>query len=185
MARAGPEYLHSSLMTEPAGAHTRSRVVVPADARDIDGDFAHSRTVEVRFADTDAMGHVNNAAYLTYAEIARAAYYEEATGEQLHLGVHGAIEGMILAELRMTYRSPAFFGEFVTVETRIDRIGRTSYAMVHRLSAPESRYGSTRLVAIADSVLVSYDYSAERPIPVPSALIDAIEAFEGRRLRDG
>lgn len=169
-------------MSEPT-VHRRTRVAVPADPRDIDGDFAHARVVEVRFADTDAMGHVNNAAYLTYAEIARAAYYEAATGEQLQLGVHGAIEGMILAELRMTYRSPAFYGEFITVETRIDRIGRTSYAMVHRLSAPESRYGPCRLVAIADSILVSYDYSAERPIPVPPALIDAIEAFEGRRLR--
>lgn len=170
-------------MSEPT-IHPRTRVTVPADARDIDGDFAHARDVEVRFADTDAMGHVNNAAYLTYAEIARAAYYEAATGEQLQLGVHGAIEGMILAELRMTYRSPAFYGEFITVETRIDRIGRTSYGMVHRLSARESRYGPCRLVAIADSVLVSYDYSAERPIPVPPALIEAIEAFEGRRLRD-
>lgn len=169
-------------MSEPT-VHRRTRVAVPADPRDIDGDFAHARVVEVRFADTDAMGHVNNAAYLTYAEIARAAYYEAATGEQLQLGVHGAIEGMILAELRMTYRSPAFYGEFITVETRIDRIGRTSYGMVHRLSAPESRYGPCRLVAIADSILVSYDYSAERPIPVPPALIDAIEAFEGRRLR--
>lgn len=156
---------------------------MPDDARDIPGDFAHARTVEVRFADTDAMGHVNNAAYLTYAEIARAAYYEASTGEQMQLGVHGAIEGLILAELRMTYRSPAFFGEWITVETRIERIGRTSYGMVHRLSAPESRYGPGRLVAIADSVLVSYDYSAEQPIPVPPALIEAIEAFEGRRLR--
>ncbi len=170
-------------MPEPP-AHPRSRVAVPVDARDIDGDFAHARDVEVRFADTDAMGHVNNAAYLTYAEIARAAYYEAATGEQMDLGVHGAIEGMILAELRMTYRSPAFFGEYVTVETRIERIGRTSYGMVHRLTAPESRYGPCRLVAIADSVLVAYDYSAERPIPVPPALIAAIEAFEGRRLRN-
>ncbi|MES2209607.1 MAG: thioesterase family protein [Chloroflexota bacterium] len=172
-------------MTEsnPTGA-VRSRIAVPPDARDVAGDFAHARTVEVRFADTDAMGHVNNASYLTYAEIARAAYYERATGEQLQLGVHGAIEGMILAELRMTYRSPAFFGEFITVETRIERIGRTSYSMLHRLTAPESRYGPARLVAIADSVLVSYDYTAERPIPVPPAFIEAIEAYEGRRLRD-
>ena len=173
----------TGVVSNPTGV-VRSRVSVPPDARDVAGDFAHSRVVEVRFADTDAMGHVNNASYLTYAEIARAAYYEHATGEQLHLGVHGAIEGMILAELRMTYRSPAFFGEYVTIETRIERIGRTSYTMVHRLTAPESRYGPARLVAVADSVLVSYDYSAERPIPVPLALIDAIESFEGRSLRD-
>lgn len=162
----------------------RSRVAVPSDPRDVEGDFGHSRIVEVRFADMDAMGHVNNASYLTYAEIARAAYYEQATSEQMHLDVHGALEGMILAELRMTYRKPAFFGEFVTIETRIEHIGRTSYGMIHRLTAPESRYGPARLIAIADSVLVSYDYTAAHSIPVPEKLIAAIESFEGRRLRD-
>lgn len=129
------------------------------------------------------MGHVNNASYLTYVEIARGAYYESATGERMHLGVHGAEEGMILAEIRMAYRSPAFFGETLTVETRVERIGRTSFTMVHRLTAPDSRYGPARLIAIADSVLVSYDYSAELPIPVPLPFVEAMEAWEGRRLR--
>ncbi len=171
------------MTNDPTSPPARSRITVPADPRDLAGDFAHSCTVEVRFADTDAMGHVNNASYLTYAEIARAGYYEHATGEQMHLGVHGAEEGMILAEIRMTYRSAAFFGETLTVETRVERIGRTSFTMVHRLTAPESRYGAARLIAIADSVLVSYDYSVERPIPVPAALATNIEAFEGRPLR--
>lgn len=171
------------MTNEATSPPARSRITVPRDPRDLPGDFAHSRTVEVRFSDTDAMGHVNNASYLTYAEIARGAYYEAATGEQLHLGVHGAEEGMILAEIRMTYRSAAFFGETITIETRVERIGRTSFTMVHRLTAPESRYGPARLIAIADSVLVSYDYSAELPIPVPLPLIEAMEAWEGRRLR--
>jgi acyl-CoA thioesterase FadM len=51
----------------------RSRIDVPADSRDIGGDFAHRHAVEVRLSDTDAMGHVNNARYLTYVEIARVA----------------------------------------------------------------------------------------------------------------
>jgi acyl-CoA thioester hydrolase len=164
-------------------APSRSRVDVPDDSRDLSGDFAHSHPVEVRFADTDAMGHVNNASYLTYAEIGRAAYYEGVTGELLHLGVHGAQEGMILAEIRMTFRNPVFYGEILTVETRVDRIGRTSFSMAHRLTAPASRHGAARLIAIADSVLVSYDYQTERPIMVPARFVAAIEAFEGRPLR--
>ena len=160
----------------------RSRVEVPPDARDIPGDFAHRHTVEVRLSDTDAMGHVNNARYLTYVEIARVAYYEEVTGNPLPIGAHGAEEGMILAEIRMTYRSPAFYGETITVETRVERIGRTSFGMVHRMTAPESRYGSARLIAVAESVLVSYDYQQERPIPVPDDWRAAFEAFEGRTL---
>jgi acyl-CoA thioester hydrolase len=164
-------------------APARSRIAVPDDPRDLPGDFAHAHPVEVRFADTDAMGHVNNASYLTYAEIARVAYYERVTGAPLPLRAHGADEGMILAEIRITYRSQAFYGEILAVETRVDRIGRTSFTMVHRLTAPESRHGPARLVAIADSVLVAYDYGTERPIPVSAALAEEIEAFEGRRLR--
>ncbi|MFL5678981.1 MAG: acyl-CoA thioesterase [Chloroflexota bacterium] len=160
----------------------RSRAPVPDDARDLPGDFACRHDVVVRFADTDAMGHVNNANYLTYCEIARAAYYEEVTGRPLPLGVHGAEEGMILAEVRVTYRAPAFYGETITVETRVVRLGRSSFTMEHRLTAPESRYGHARLIATADSVLVTYDYTAERPIPLPAALVSAIEAFEGRSL---
>ncbi len=129
------------------------------------------------------MGHVNNANYLTYFEIARAAYYETVTGRPLPLGVHGAEEGMILAEVRVTYRSPAFYGETLAVETRVVALGRTSFTMEHRLTAPDSRYGKARLVATAGSVLVTYDYTAGRPIPLPSALVAAIEAFEGTSLR--
>jgi acyl-ACP thioesterase len=47
--------------------------VVTPDPRDLPGDFGHRRELDVRFADTDAMGHVNNAVYLTYCESARIA----------------------------------------------------------------------------------------------------------------
>jgi acyl-CoA thioester hydrolase len=166
----------------PAMPEPRSRIDVPADSRDVPGDFAHRHDVEIRLSDTDAMGHVNNARYLTYVEIARVAYYERVTGKPLPIGVHGAEEGMILAEIRMTYRSPAFYGETLTVETRVDRIGRSSFGMVHRITAPESRYGPARLVAVADSTMVSYDYPEERAIPVPDEWRSAMREFEGRDL---
>lgn len=161
----------------------RSRHPVPEDPRDLPGDFACSVLVDVRFADTDAMGHVNNAVYLTYIEIARAAYYETATGGPLPLGVHGASEGVILADVRVAFRSPAFYGERLAVESRVPRIGRTSIAMEHRITAQSSRYAEARLVAVAESVLVAYDYTAGRPIPVPEPLARGVEALEGRPLR--
>jgi acyl-CoA thioester hydrolase len=155
---------------------------VPPDARDVAGDFAHTHSVEVRLADTDAMGHVNNASYLTYVEIARVAYYEEVIGKPLPLGVHGAEEGMILAEIRVAYRSQAFYGETLVVESRVDRIGGSSFTMVNRITAPASRHGPARLVAVVESVLVSYDYRDERPIRVPDDWRAAIASFEGGSL---
>jgi acyl-CoA thioesterase FadM len=52
--------------------------------------------------------------------------------------------------------------------------------MEHRITAPASRYGNARLVATADSVLVTYDYAEAHPIPLPAHLVDGIERLEGR-----
>jgi len=40
-------------------------------------EFQYKTLIPIRFADIDAFGHVNNAIYLTYFEIARSAYWEE------------------------------------------------------------------------------------------------------------
>ena len=168
-------------MTPPEPA---ARVDVPADPRDLPGAFAYRRAIEVRFSDTDAMGHVNNATYLTYIEMARAGYFETVTDRPLPLGAHGASEGMILAGVRVTFRSPAYYGETLTIEARVGRIGRSSFTQEYRITAPESRYGAARLVAVADAVQVMYDYAAERPIPMSREIAEAFERFEGRPLRD-
>lgn len=151
------------------------------DPRDLAGPFRHHVEIAVRFADTDAMGHVNNAVYLTYCEIARIRYWTDVTGEPVHLGTLGA-ESLILAEARITYRAPAFHGEIVTAETRASRIGRTSFTLEHRLLACVE--GEVpRLVAISESVLVRYDYASARPAELSDAHVAAIEAYEGRALR--
>ena len=153
----------------------------PPDPRDLPGDFGHRHTSAVRFADTDAMGHVNNAVYLTYVESARVAWWRAVTGEPIQREP-GRAEGLILAEASLAFRSPVFHGEVVTVETRATGIGRTSVAMEHRLSAASD--GPSRLVATCRSTIVRYDYVSERPTPLSRELVEAIEASEGRGLRD-
>jgi acyl-CoA thioester hydrolase len=160
---------------------TRSRIATPDDPRDLPGDFAHRREIQVRFADTDAMGHVNNAVYLTYCEIARITYWTDVTGEPVRLGSHGA-ESLILAEARISYRAPAFHGETVTVETRAIRIGRSSFSLEHRLTACIPGQPA-RLVATSESILVRYDYTREAPVALSDEFVAAIETFEGRTLR--
>jgi acyl-CoA thioester hydrolase len=151
------------------------------DTRDLAGEFGFRTRLDVRFADTDAMGHVNNAAYLTYVEAARIAWWMAATGEPLEREP-GRAEGLILAEAELAFRSPLFFGETVTIETRASRIGRTSLGLEHRLTAARGD-GPVRLAAICRSVLVRYDYDAETPVAWRAELIAAIEVAEGRPLR--
>ena len=163
-------------MSAPA---PRDRVGVAGqrDSRDLDGDFGHRASAIVRFADTDAMGHVNNAAYLTYVELARIEWWMATTGEALEREP-GRDQGLILAEADVAFRSPVFFGETVVIETRPRRLGRTSLDLEHRLTASRPA-GPVRLVATCRSVVVRYDYTAERAVPWPPELVDRIEAFEG------
>lgn len=158
-------------------AHARP---AKADPRDLSGAFRHSVEIEVRFADTDAMGHVNNAKYLTYCEIARIRYWTDITDEPIALGTEGA-ESLILAEARITYRAQAFHGEIVTVETRATRIGRSSFTLEHRLLACVLGE-EPRLVAVSESILVRYDYASGRPVALSDGHVGAIEGFEGRSL---
>lgn len=168
---------------EPDAGPVRYRIEVPPDPRDLEGDFPHRFELEVRFGDTDAMGHANNSRFLTFCESARIAYWEAATGERFALVTHGAEESLILADIQVTFRSPVYFGEPLTVESRIGRLGRTSFTLQHRITSHESAHGHARLVATAEGVQVLFDYATERPRVIPDEIIERLEAFEGRSLR--
>ncbi len=155
---------------------------MPASVAEPRGSFPFQHPIEVRFRDTDAMGHVNSAVYLTYFESARAAYYAAATGSSLGIGATSGGRSLILAEARITYRSPVLFGERLVVACRIGWIGRSSFSMEYRLETEQTAHGAARLVAYGETVQVMYDYAAGRPEPVPDDVRARVEAFEGRRI---
>lgn len=136
-------------------------------------EFRHRSSLQVRFRDTDAFGHVNNAVFASYTELARIRYLLDVLRPEKPFDRMP----LILARLEIDFRSPVQFGEEVVVETRVDRIGRTSFAMSHRMTA-----GEGRLAAEMSSVLVAYDYAAARPMPVPDAWRARLAAFEERSL---
>ena len=135
-------------------------------------EFRHRTTLQVRFRDIDAFGHVNNAVFFSFVELARLEYVLEALQSDQPFDRLP----LILARVELDFRSPIAFGEEVVVETRVDRIGRTSIDMTHRMTAgPEGR-----LVGDVQSVLVTYDYAAARPMPVPAEWRLRIGLHEGR-----
>jgi acyl-CoA thioester hydrolase len=137
-------------------------------------EFRHRTLIEVRFRDIDALGHVNNAVFFSYVEHARVRYFAEVLG----LDVTQRFP-LILARLAMDYSAPILLGEPVEVASRADWIGRTSFAMSHRLTAGPDRHQ----VARCDTVIVAYDYGVARPMPVPDEWRAAMVAHEGRDLQ--
>ena len=114
-----------------------------------------SHRLEVRFRDCDPMGHVNNAVYLTYLEQARFAHWRTIyDGDEA--------PAVILARVEIDYRKPANYGDVLEIRIFLERIGNTSITYAYEVL---DQGGG--LVAEAKSVLVSYDYAAGRPVPVP------------------
>jgi acyl-CoA thioester hydrolase len=134
--------------------------------------FKHSTNVEVRFADMDSFGHVNNASFLTFIEQARIRYFDDISGWHYD----PSKEGVILAHASLDFLRPLHFKEKLQVLTMCPYIGSKSISIVHRIMA-----GENDEIATAESVLVAFDYSAMKSIPVPAKWREAIGKFEGKK----
>ena len=113
-----------------------------------DGAGAHRTDIQVRFADTDAQGHLNNGSYAIYAETARLAFFRD-------LG--SGVGSLILAHLAIDFRQQVRFGSAVAVETWVERIGTTSVTLRHAIRADDEVAADVR------SVVVRFDYETQRP----------------------
>ena len=151
-------------------------------ARAIEGDFRYEHAIEVRFVDTDAFGHVNNAVYLSYFEAARAGYYAAVAGEPFGTGPHAAERTFVVAEAHISYRAPAFFGETLLVGCRFAWAGRSSFGVEYRIRAEASVVAPARVVAEGETLQVMFDLKSNRPMRVPADLLGLCEAFEGREI---
>ena len=110
----------------------------------------HVTEIQMRFADTDALGHINNGSFIVYAETGRL--------ELLRL-LGGAFRAVILAHVAADFRRQVVFGERVAVETWVDRVGTTSVTLQQIICA------NGAVAAEVKSVVVSFDYATQRPTP--------------------
>ena len=110
------------------------------------------------------MGHVNNAAYLTYLEEARFHHWR-ASGLATRTLESGDIPGVIVARAEIDYRRAAKHGDVLRIHLGIAAIGRTSFTYEYEI---EDQSGA--LVATAKTVIVRFDYAAGKPVPISEEL---------------
>lgn len=136
-------------------------------------NFHFSLPIEVRFADLDVLGHLNNAKYLTYIEQARILYIKEVcgwSGDWRNLG-------MILARTEIDYKLPIAFGDAVVVYVRTSRIGGKSFDLDYIISRQRGEI-APEIAATVKTVMVSFDYQQDKSIPVPQSWREAMLAYE-------
>jgi len=126
--------------------------------------------VPVRFSDTDGLGHVNNANYLSFLEVARIDYLRKVVGR-----VKIEEFGVIIARIEIDYKSPVLHSETLRVGCRVSEIGGSSIKMEYRIEAKADE----RLVAEAKSVMVAFDYALGKPVRVAEEWRTKMEEFDG------
>jgi acyl-CoA thioester hydrolase len=108
--------------------------------------------VQVRFADLDPLNHVNNVAFYTLMETARIAFFRTIAPSLSGHFVVARSECDYVAEIRGGTPS-------VDVTVSVEKIGRTSFALLHEL-----RVGA-QLVGVGRTVQVVLD-DERRPRPL-------------------
>ena len=138
----------------------------------MDAPFAWPWTLEspVRFCDLDAMGHVNNAVYLTYLEQARNECYLALTGRSDILGPDGGLD-FVVARMEIDYRLPVRYGDAVSVSLRPVAVGRSSFTLEY-----EGRDRAGRRVLRARRVQVAYAWDASASKRIDPAVADALRS---------
>ena len=123
--------------------------------------------IKVRFRDLDAMGHVNNAVYFTYMEIARSHFLIGLLNltNPLKLPV-------IIADASCTFKASARFGDTIRVTVTVTRIGNKSFELSYEMSNQESQS-----IASGRTVMVTYDYINHLAMMIPEKMRKSLELY--------
>ena len=130
--------------------------------------FTHLQRVS--FKDIDALKHMNNVEFLRFYENARIAWFRHVVPD--YEPVLGGSIGVIFAECRIAYRSPAHFEEEIRTTILPSELKRSNVRLGFEMHAQ----GDGRLLADGHGVIVGYDYASARPAPFADDVRDRLSA---------
>lgn len=132
--------------------------------------FYHSVDIQTRFADFDMLGHLNNATYLQYMDLAKVRYFEAVTGAPL------TIDGIavVIVNVNVSFYSPAKFGEPLSVLTACVHISRRSFTLEQRVVNPAT--GDVK--SVASVVMAGFDTATGQGCELDPAWVRSLTDFE-------
>jgi acyl-CoA thioester hydrolase len=109
----------------------------------------------LRYGDTDAQGHVNNAVFATFCESGRSAYFH---------AVRPPGANFVIVRLELDFRAELFYPGTVDIGTRVLTIGNSSVRL------GQGVFKGELCAATAECVMVLVDDATHRPVPFPPPL---------------
>ena len=124
--------------------------------------------IQVRFADIDVLGHVNNAIYLSYFEMTRVHYFNELLGESWDWKKNG----VLLVRNELDYFAPILLDHQPQIFMHLIEIGTKSFKLGYEV------YVGDILHTTGCSVMVCYNAVTNSTINVPHEMKIALNILK-------
>ena len=121
--------------------------------------------ISVRWRDMDAMGHVNNAKYVSYLEEARVRWMNTVPGVSMSDRI-----APVVAATNVNYRAPIVWPNDIVVELYVERLGNASVTIAHRIVDEKD---AAMLYSDGNVVVVWMDTQTGKSAPLPEAIRNA------------
>ncbi len=121
--------------------------------------------IQVRFADLDVLGHVNNTVYFSYFEMTRVHYFQELLGKQWDWKKFG----VVLVRNEIDYKRSVLLYDEPEIYMYTEFVGSKSFGLRYELKVNGEIY------AVGKSVMVCFDATTQSTIPVPDNMRASLE----------
>ncbi|WP_250657800.1 acyl-CoA thioesterase [Alkalimarinus coralli] len=113
-------------------------------------------TIQPRFNDTDALGHISNTSFPVWFEEARTALFEI-----FHPSLDIETWPLILAKTEIDFLAQTYWGSEVKITTYIGKLGSSSCHIIQEARQKE------KLVARGLAILIYFDYETNKSVSIP------------------
>ena len=114
--------------------------------------------IQMRFADVDMLGHVNNVNQQHYFDVGKSDFFAQV----LDPAPNWKQEGLITVSTYNDYLAQIRYGEPIAVLTRIEKVGNKSFTLFQQIVNTATQEVKTQ----SRSVLVAFDFVAQVSLPL-------------------
>ncbi len=129
---------------------------------------AETTEVTLRYADMDALGHLNNAVYSTLFEAGRVAYVSRILAD-----VTPQDAGFVIVKLTVDFKAEGRYPGTASIATRIVRLGGSSMTFGQDITL------SGKVIATGESICALFDLTRRKALRMPDAMRERIKAQGG------
>lgn len=124
--------------------------------------------IQIRFGDIDSFGHVNNAVYLSYLEMARVALSHEMYGVESSTDFP-----FIIGKIEVNYRRPLLLTDLAECRISVGNMSNSSWEYLYQIVGKDGT-----LFTEAKSIQVYYDYGTGKSAKIPDEFRNTLKKYQ-------